>query len=56
MQNFNFTDVYEHAAEIGANGVIGLGPGDEESYVRQLLANGSIDRGYASLDLQKSED
>lgn len=43
--------MYEHASEIGANGVLGLGPGGEESYVRQLLANGAIERGYAALDL-----
>ena len=34
VRDFHFTDVYEHAAEIGANGVLGLGPGGEESYVR----------------------
>ena len=34
VKAYDFTDVYEHAAEIGANGVLGLGPGGEESYVR----------------------
>lgn len=35
--------------------MLGLGPGGEESYVRQLLANGAIERGYAALDLYQGD-
>lgn len=36
---------------LGVDGVVGLGPGGNESIVTQLLAQGKIDKGIVSLDL-----